>query len=258
LAAKLPRCPDADEAEMTQTPRILALDLARSLALLGMVTFHITYDLLLFGIMPGSYAATALFQYHPRLVAGAFLALAGLSLWLSHGQTLRWPAFWRRFTKIVAAAALVTLATRLAMPEFYIFFGILHAMALYSLLGLAFLRLPAILTAACGIAVLLGSYYLSSEVFNAPTLAFLGLAAHLPMTADFEPVFPWFGPFLLGLALGQTGSRFGLWQRLALWPTAPMPTLGALAWPGRHSLAIYLIHQPILMGLIWAYTTLRT
>ncbi len=236
---------------MTKKPRILALDLARSLALLGMAAFHLTYDLLLFGIMPGSYAATALFHYHPRLVAGSFLALAGLGLWLAHGQSLRWPAFWRRLAKIVAAAGLVTVATWFAMPEFYIFFGILHAIALYSLLGLPFLRLPTAVTALVGLAMMYGGPFLQSEAFNAPLLAFLGLATQVPATADFEPLFPWFGPFLLGIALGRIGSRFGWWDRLAGWTATPM--LRALAWPGQHSLAVYLIHQPILMGLIWVY-----
>lgn len=237
---------------MQPTARILALDLARSLALLGMVAFHITYDLLLFGIMPGSYAASSLFHWHPRLVAGAFLVLAGLGLWLSHGQGIRWPAFWRRWGKVTAAAALVTVATYFAMPGFYIFFGILHAIALYSLLGLIFLRLPAPVTAAIALAIMFGAASLRSDVFNAPLLAFLGLATQLPATADFEPVFPWFGPVLLGMAMGRIGSRFGGWSRLARWQGTPF--LRALAWPGQHSLAIYLIHQPILMGLIWTYT----
>jgi uncharacterized membrane protein len=74
----------------------------------------------------------------------------------------------------------------------------------------------------------------------------------LPATADFEPIFPWFGPFLLGLALARFGGSLGWWSRAAQWTGTPL--LQKLAWPGRHSLTIYLIHQPVLMGLIWAYT----
>ncbi len=237
---------------MQPKSRILALDLVRSLALLGMVAFHITYDLLLFGIMPGSYAASALFYWHPRLVAGAFLILAGLGLWLSHGAGIRWPAFWRRWVKIAAAAMVVTMATYVAMPDFYIFFGILHAIALYSLLGLLALRLPAPITAAIGLAVMFGGTYLRSDAFNAPLLAFLGLATQLPATADFEPIFPWFGPVLLGLALGRIGGQLGIWSALSTWQGTAI--VRKLAWPGQHTLAIYLIHQPVLMGLIWAFT----
>lgn len=237
---------------MQTRSRILALDLTRSAALLGMVAFHITYDLLLFGIMPGTYAASTLFYWHPRLVAGAFLVLAGLGLWLSHGQGIRWPAFWRRWLKIAAAAGLVTLGTFFAMPDFYIFFGILHAIALYSLLGLLVLRLPAPVTAILGLAIMFGGAYLRDDAFNAPLLAFLGLATRLPATADFEPIFPWFGCVLLGLALGRLGSNLGWWTRASNWTGTPL--LHKLAWPGQHSLAIYLIHQPVLMGLIWACT----
>jgi len=119
--------------------RILALDLARTLALLGMVTFHFTYDLDLFGWVPPYTSVTGWFWYHARLTAGSFIFLAGVSLWLSHGAGIRWPAFWRRWVRVAGAAAVVTLATRIAIPDYYIFFGILHSIALSSLLALPFL-----------------------------------------------------------------------------------------------------------------------
>lgn len=241
---------------MRPTPqRILILDLARSLALLGMVGFHLSYDLLMFGMLPASYAGSTAFYLHARIVAGSFIFLAGLGLWLSHGAGIRWRAFWRRFLKIAAAAALVTLATRLAMPEYYIFFGILHAIALYSLLGLLALRLPGPVIALIATAFIAGAWILPSAAFDTPLLRFLGLATLSAQTADFEPVFPWFGTFLFGLALGKIGQALDLWATLARWPANPLLT--RLAWPGRHSLIIYLIHQPILIGLVYAYASLR-
>ena len=234
--------------------RILILDLARSLALLGMVAFHLSYDLLMFGILPASYAASTTFYLHARIVAGSFIFLAGLGLWLSHGAGIHWPAFWRRFLKIAAAAALVTLATFFAMPDYYIFFGILHAIALYSLLALATLRLPSPVIAVIAVAIFAGAWVLPSDTFNDPLLRFLGLATLSAQTADFEPLFPWFGTFLFGLATGKIGQAFDLWATLARWRGTSL--LSRLAWPGRHSLPIYLIHQPILIGLVWAYATL--
>ena len=239
---------------MSQKVRILLIDLARTAALIGMVAFHFTYDLLLFDIIPRSYAGSNLFYFHARIVAGSFLVLSGLSLWLAHGQGIRWPAFWRRFAKVAGAAAVVTLATRVAMPDFYIYFGILHAIALFSLLGLAVLRLPAPLTALIAAGFIAGSFYLAGPQFDAPLFRFLGLSTLPAQTMDFEPIFPWFGAVLLGIALGQVGSRFNLWARLSAVPAGNwVETLG---WSGRHSMAIYLAHQPVLLGLVWAYTQL--
>lgn len=239
---------------MIRLLRIPLIDLARSAALLGMVAFHLSYDLLMFGLIPRDYAGSEVFYFHARIVAGSFLALAGLGLWLAHGQGMRWPAFWRRLGKVAGAAVLVTVATRLAMPNAYVYFGILHAIAVYSLLGLAALRLPAPVTVVLAIFFIAGSYHLRGTAFDAPLLRFVGLALEPANTVDFEPIFPWFGVFLIGIAAGQIGTTLGLWQRLAGWPAGLW--VDRLSWPGRHSLVIYLIHQPILMGMIWAYTQL--
>lgn len=216
-----------------------------------MVCFHLVFDLQMFGLVPYGTTASPFFYWHARIVAGSFLFLAGASLWLAHGAGLRWPAFWRRFGKLLAAAALVTAGTYAALPDYFVYFGILHCIAASSLIGLTFLRLPALVTAASGAALMWASYHLPTEAFNAPGLRFLGLATLPAVTVDFEPLIPWVGPFLLGLATAKATSRFGLWPLLAL---PPRPLLRKLAWPGQHSLAIYLIHQPVLMGLIWLAT----
>ncbi len=218
-----------------------------------MACFHLVFDLQMFGLLPYGTTATAFFYWHARIVAGSFLFLAGASLWLAHGAAIRWPAFWRRWGKIAAAALLVTAATYAALPGYFVYFGILHCIAVSSLIGLLFLRLPALLTAACAAALMLASYHLPSETFNTPLLRFLGLATVPAETVDFEPILPWLGPFLLGLAAARLAGRFNLWPRLAL-PATPL--LRKLAWPGQHSLAIYLLHQPVLLGSIWLATRL--
>lgn len=227
--------------------RIWLIDLTRSLALLGMAAFHFTYDLEMFGqVAPGT-ASSGFFWYLARGVAGSFIALAGVSLWLAHGRGLRWRAFGRRWLVLALAAAAVSLATRFAMPQAWVFFGILHAIALFSLLGLAFLRLPTGLILLAGAAVLWGGAVLPGLLeWNDPTLRFLGLGSLRSATVDFEPVFPWFGPFLLGLGAAKALDR--LWPRIAL-----LQGPGWMGWPGRHSLAVYLIHQPMLIGLLWLW-----
>lgn len=218
-----------------------------------MVAFHIVFDLQMFGYLPYGTTATPFFYWLARIVAGSFLFLAGFSLWLAHGSGLRWTAFWRRWSKIAAAAGLVTLATYAAFPDNFVWFGILHSIAAASLIGLLFLRLPALVTLAAGVAVMAASYHLPSEAFNAPALRFLGLATVPAETLDFLPIFPWVGPFLLGLGTARLASRA---QLLHLFDLPESPLTRRWAWPGQHSLAIYLVHQPLLIGLLQAFTFL--
>lgn len=233
--------------------RIAAVDLARSAALGGMGLFHLVFDLQLFGYLPaGTVAMPGAWAIFARLVAGSFLFLAGVSLVLAHGQGIRWRAFLRRLAVLVAAALAVSLATRAAMPESYVFFGILHAIAASSVIGLAFLRAPPPLLLAVAGVVLVLPFAWTSTAFDSPWLTWLGLSAVRPRTMDFEPIFPWFAPFLLGMAFSQIAARTGLWDRLGPGPAWLRP----LAWPGRHSLAIYLLHQPVLLGLVWLFTRL--
>ena len=220
-----------------------------------MVCFHIVFDLQMFGHLPFGTTLHPVLYWHARLVAGSFLFLAGVSLWLAHGQGIRWPAFWRRWIKLVAAAALVTVATYVALPEYFVYFGILHCIAASSLIGLFALRLPAAAVAALGAVIMVASYILPDPAFNAPLLRFIGLATEPAMTVDFEPLFPWVGPFLLGLASAKWASARGLLHRLTLPDT---PVLRRLALPGQHSLMVYLVHQPILIALIWVASYLSS
>jgi uncharacterized membrane protein len=240
---------------MTSAPasRIAALDIARTAALLGMAAYHFLYDLQMYGLVPPEFAVSGWLYWHARVVASSFLGLVGVSLWLAHGQGIRWPAFWHRWFKVAAAAALVTLGTRIALPEAWVFFGILHAIALFSLFALPFLRLPWPITAAAGVAVIWASYTLPSDAMNAPLLRFIGLHTETTWTVDFEPVFPWFAPVLIGVAFGRLGTGIGLWAWLAKWPARTTRPVRLLVWPSQHSLILYLLHQPILFGLIGLY-----
>lgn len=231
--------------------RIHALDLARSLALVGMVVFHFTFDLMLFGLVPPGTVFEGGWPLFARAIAGSFLFLAGVSLWLAHGEGIRWRAFLRRLALISLAAALVSFATYFLMGAQFIRWGILHMIAAGSLIGLVFLGLPVPVTLAVAGAAFAAPHLWRHAIFDHPALIWVGLSTEVPPMMDYEPILPWLCPVLIGIALGKVMSRAGLWQSLSRWQ--PGTAVLALAWPGRHSLAIYLIHQPVLFGGVWAY-----
>lgn len=235
--------------------RIAALDLARGLALCAMALFHLVFDLELFGLIAPGTSFQPGWRWLAYLTAGSFLGLAGVSLWLGHGAAIRWPGFVRRLALIGAAALGISLATWLTMPDRYIFFGILHAIAAASLIGLAARRLPALVLVMLAIAVAWLPQAARFAVFDPPALWWTGLQATGVRSIDYVPLFPWLAPFLLGLACAKLMARAGLWDRLALWqpPGATRPLL----WAGRNSLLVYLIHQPILITLVWGIAQMR-
>ncbi|MFO1125502.1 MAG: heparan-alpha-glucosaminide N-acetyltransferase domain-containing protein [Methylocystis sp.] len=98
---------------MSQT-RWLALDVARGLAVLAMIVFHAIWDLSYFGYAPANLPWSPPVRIFGHTIAFAFLFIAGVALVSGASRRMRWPAFWRRFAIIVAAAALVTAGTYVA------------------------------------------------------------------------------------------------------------------------------------------------
>jgi uncharacterized membrane protein len=229
--------------------RVIGLDLARSLALLAMAAFHFGRDLEVLGLVPPGSTHGGAWDLAARGIAGSFVFLAGVSLWLAHGTGLRPRAFFRRLGALVLAAAAVSLITYLAMPAMWVRFGILHSIALSSVLALPFLRLPWPATAAAAAAVVWIGPALRSPAFDGAGWLWSGLGTRPPPMMDYEPMVPWLAPMLLGVAAARAaGPRFWAAAR----GRTGSPALDRLAWAGRHSLAVYLLHQPVLIGLILA------
>ncbi len=233
-----------------RVPRLPAIDIVRGVALAAMAIYHFSWDLGYFGFHGMNVAGDLGWRIFARLIAGSFLFLVGVSLVLAHGNAIRWPAFRRRTIIVTLAAAGVSLATWLVFAEFFVRFGILHHIALASVFALAFLRLPLaiVITAACMASVL--PAFATLDVFGAPALVWLGLSPFPPPAADYVPLFPWFGLVLAGVA----GGRLVLGNEQAVGILA-LPFGGKVwrgaGWAGRNSLAVYLIHQPVLFGIVY-------
>ncbi|EKF59778.1 hypothetical protein QWE_11157 [Agrobacterium albertimagni AOL15] len=225
-------------------PRLLALDAARGLALIAMATYHFSWDLEFFGYLAPGTSTQGFLRIYARLIASTFLFLAGFSLVLAQYPTWRLEPFLRRLGVIVAAAAAISVATYWFTPDSWIFFGILHAIALSSVIGLLFLKAPPLVTLlAAGLAFALPAI-LRSPAFDAWYFWFLGLSETLPRSNDYVPLLPWIGALLTGIAVARflvDGDRLGWIARL---PAGPR----WLRWGGRHSLTVYLLHQPVLIA----------
>ncbi len=232
--------------------RIAAVDLARAAALLAMAVYHFAWDLEFFGYIEPGTTNAGLWKVFARSIAGSFLFLVGVSLVLAHGDGIRWRGYWKRLAMVAGAAALISLATYLAVPQGFIFFGILHQIAVASLLGLAFLRLPWLANAAIAAFVVALPQLFRDPLFDHPSLWWVGLSATTPRSNDYVPLFPWFGAVLAGMAAAQFASGIGLRERLARWRPGRWASLPRFL--SRHSLAVYLLHQPVLIGLVWAAT----
>ncbi|MBN9024022.1 MAG: DUF1624 domain-containing protein [Rhizobiales bacterium] len=241
--------PQAD-AIAPRSRRIAALDVARGVALVCMAIFHGAWDVAFLHIIRFDPGASIGWVVFARSIAGSFLLLVGISLVLSTRNGFRPRPYLKRLAMIAGAAALVSLATYFVMPEGWIFFGILHQIALASVLGLVFLRLPppAVLVTAGAVFAL--PFLYRDPVFAQPALWWTGLAPKPPTSFDFVPVFPWFGVVLAGMALAKFAIARGWDQRLALWQPRLAPARW-LAFGGRHSLAVYLIHQPVLYAFFY-------
>ncbi len=235
-----------DPAAGSGGSRFAAVDAARGVALAAMAVYHFAWDLAFVRLVATDVAHDPGWRVFAWAIAGSFLFLVGVSLVLAHRRGLRLRPFLRRLMMIVAAAALVTVATWFAFPDAFIFFGILHSIAAGSVLGLAFLRAPVWLVLAAAAVVLALPHVAAWPAFDHPALLWTGLGATIPYTNDYVPVFPWFGMVLAGIA----AARIALASGFATSPAAGWRGEGrlgrVLVWSGRHSLAIYLIHQPVL------------
>lgn len=232
--------------------RLPVIDLARGVALVAMTIFHFGWDLEMFGIAERGFASQPAMIWFARCIASSFLFLVGVNLVLAHERGFRARPFAKRLAIVAGAAALITVATWFATPDIFIFFGILHHIAVASILGLIFLRLPPVFTLACAAAVLVLTQYGKSDTLNDPWWWWTGLNAFTPRSSDYVPVFPFFAATLAGIAVAKIGLRRNWDQALSGYVAKGQPGR-LLRFIGRNSLVYYLLHQPVMIALLFAF-----
>jgi uncharacterized membrane protein len=228
-------------------PRYPLLDSWRGGAVLLMVAYHFCYDLVFFRLAHFDLLGNPLWRGARGFIVGLFLLAVGVSLRLAARDGIRWPRFFRRLAWLIGCAGVVSLASLWLFPQRYIFFGILHFITVASLLGVFFIRWDR-LNLALGIGLLIAGNTLAHPLFDQPALQWFGLVTRAPASEDYVPLLPWFGVVLCGLWLGR---------RLPTPAWGDFSRLRWLNWLGRHSLLVYMLHQPLLFALLYALVALR-
>ena len=233
--------------------RVPGVDTLRGIAIVAMAIYHFCFDLRYFGFLRADLEHDWRWITARTLILSTFLLVAGVSAVLADradpGRTSR---RWLVHVGLIAAAALaVSVGSWLMFPQTWIWFGVLHAIAASLLVARPFLRRPA-LAAAAGIAIVGAGLVYHDAAFDNRLLGWLGFMTAKPPTEDYVPLFPWTGVLLLGIAAGHALSR-GRFAALA--PLSRAPAL--LGFLGRHSLAFYLLHQPVLIGALWSFVRIR-
>jgi uncharacterized membrane protein len=224
--------------------RVEPVDALRGLAIAAMVAFHVAFDLALFRLVRIDFERDLFWVLARGAIVTTFMALVGISLVLACRQRVSATRRWRRVAVIAACALAVSAASYAAFPRTWISFGILHAIALSSVIAWPLAARPR-LALALGAAVVAAGVLVAHPAFDAPGLRWIGFATRPPPTEDYVPLFPWLGVTLAGIALGDALARRGF-RPIAALGHAP----GLLRWLGRHSLAVYMVHQPILIGAL--------
>jgi len=226
--------------------RFVSLDALRGIAIVAMIGYHFSFDLALFRVARFDFERDAFWLAARAAIVATFLVASGISLTLARLQGTSSTKRWRRIALIVFCAGAVSAASYLAFPRTWISFGILHAIAVASVLAWPLTRAPRLALASGVAAIALGLTF-THPVFDTRALMWIGFTTVKPPSEDYVPLFPWLGVVLVGVWLGAVLAK------RSFEPLAPLGRLPRwLRWAGRHSLAIYMLHQPALIGALAA------
>lgn len=248
------------------SPRFDRLDRLRGLALLWMATFHFCFDLANWRLIQANFYADPLWTTQRTCILSLFLLCAGAGQAIAVHQGQTWARFWRRWAQVAGCALLVTLGSMAMFPRSFIYFGVLHGMAVMLLVARLTAGWGRGLWVAGAVAIVLPHVF-QHPVFDAAWLDWTGLMTRKPITEDHVPLLPWLGVMWWGLAATQwmLAHRPGWLQgsdaatRASGDNTHPAQTPlfpRVLSTLGRWSLTFYMVHQPLLIGALAAWMTL--
>jgi uncharacterized membrane protein len=248
--------PQETQEKKTTSPRFIELDILRGFAILFMIILHLMWDLDYFGILS---LDGHIYSFN-IIVPTMFFLLVGICQAVNTNKYKNQPKklYARTIQRglwVLNLGMLFTLLTAVFLPDRPILFGVLHCIGLSLIISIFFLKMKTTtnIIIASGIilsGIIVGSLYQITQ----PNILQFSLGLHqanvMEHTIDYFPLLPWLGVCILGIALGNilykdNKRRF------------PFPDLSKYApsklfsWLGKHSLAIYLLHQPIIAGILF-------
>ncbi len=224
--------------QRTAQPRLWEIDLARGIALILMITYHLLYDLNVFFNFDVAYEQ-GLFYLLGKAAATLFILVAGLSSSFSQNNTVRG-------LKLIGWGCVIFLVTSIAVPGSNIVFGILQFLGVCLLLYPVIKKISPYMMVGIGAAVMLGGEFTSSLPISHNWLVPLGFRTPGFASVDYFPLIPWWGVFLWGIAL----SKLVYPQKKGL-IKSNSKLLKPLSVAGQHTLLIYLLHQPVLLAALY-------
>ncbi len=249
---------DMGSISMNKHPekRFWEIDFLRGLAIIMMAVFHLLYDLTYFGGY-NLHLHSGFWLYFARATATIFIFLVGVSLTLSFSrsdkiQNLRkklYLKYLKRGLRIFSWGLIITLMTWIFLREGFVLFGILHLIGISIVLAYPFLKLR-YWNLLLGIAFIALGIHLKNFTFGFPWLVWLGFVPDHFYTVDYFPIFPWFGVVLIGIFFGNLLYP-DYTRKFNLYDLSNFNFIGLFCFLGKHSLIIYLIHQPILIILLY-------
>jgi uncharacterized membrane protein len=220
--------------------RYLQLDFIRGLAIILMISFHISFDLNNFHFINIDIYHAKEWHYYRMLIVSMFILCVGISLALVNENGINIKKDIKRFALLSFASLMITIASLITFPQSWIYFGVLHFITVASVLALIFVRYEWLsLIVGILIIVLFNLDIINMHWLYSATASTLHLPYH---TEDLVPLAPWFGVVLIGVFIGR--------KRLFLFPLKENRATNAVGFLGKHSLFIYLAHQPLFFGSI--------
>lgn len=217
--------------------RIIEIDFLRGIALILMMLFHFLYDLQEFYNIPIPYWNN-FWYYEGKTSAILFMFLAGISCTLSKNNLIRG-------CKIFLIGMLLTIGSYIFMPGEYIRFGILHLLGLSMIIFHFIKKIPHVWSGALALIIIILGNMMNHITINTWILIPLGLIHGDFVSMDYYPLFPWFGVFLIGTIIGKVVYK----DKKSIFHIKRNREF--INFMGRHSLFIYLIHQPIFLSLLY-------
>ncbi len=210
------------------------LDALRGIAVIWMIIFHTCYDMRMLGFVSWDFS-TGFWYAFPRVIAFTFLFCVGISLNYAHSPRINWKSVWKRSLKLGLSALAISIGTYLTFPQQWVYFGTLHCILLGSIFGVLLVNNRK-LAFAIMLIILNAQYGLGYDIKWVSSIM-------QRQSMDFIPIYPWFWAVLMGILTGPYLSKNRHIGRIQ----SPK-VLGLL---GTHSLKIYLLHQPIIYGILW-------